>query len=710
MKIKKWFKTIENLGIQESTQSNFEIKRIKLFNTFCLCWYVTAFVLILNYLVQSPILYLNIGVHVFHLGLIILAQYLHTKGRHETGRFIYVIVLILNGFLFGVFVKKGQLLEFYLILAPAVSLILSDNKKINYSILFLSFSCFAFPNFFLKNYPNINLFSPALSCLFFLYFILVNYFKKLNQTNERLLEIERDKVLKDKIILEEQKRIVDELSEFKSHFFINLSHEIRTPLTLIRGYATRINFDLPPPENQKKIAIINTQINQIQNIIDNILDLSKIDSNEFIIQKKPVEFLSFVNKHFLEFKELFDKKEIQFELKINCPNILVIMDEDLMAKSLNNLLSNALKFTPKKGEVTIKIELEDDLKLSIQDNGIGIPKADLEKVYDRFYQSKNDITKSQGSGVGLSFTKSIIDAHNFEIYLESIPNTNTVFTIQIPKSAVSIESNTIILKKPDFVTLSNNNLPIQKPEQSNKKRILLVDDHEQMRDFLKIVLSDFTIIEAENGWEALKLLENEKFDTIITDYMMPVLDGEGFVKKLKEKEIKTPVIVLTARKDYGGKLTMLRLGIDGYLNKPFVEEELLIMIQKSTELSNASNVFEATLDTDEKKSLDAFANKFNIELNTYIQDNLHSPSFGVEDIAMHLNISKSTLNRKTKLLLGQTTQEIIMEARFYKAKQLLFENPYISKKQIAESIGITNTTYFFNRMDLRFSLKNQTVY
>jgi signal transduction histidine kinase/DNA-binding NarL/FixJ family response regulator len=705
-KMKNWYKIINSLGINDSIQSNYEIKKIKLFNTFCFCWYATAIVLILNYLTKSPVLYLNISVHFFQLGFIILAHYLHTKGKHETGRLIYVMMLIVNGFLFGSFIRKGQLLEFYLILAPALSLIFSDNKKINYTVLFLSFAFFAIPNCFLNNYPNINLFSPALTCLFFLYFILVNYFKKMNQKNERLLELERDKVVKDKVILEEQKTKLDELNEFKSHFFINLSHEIRTPLTLIQGYASRINFNSSSQENQEKINIINTQINQIQNIIDNILDLGKIDSNEFVIYKKAVAIIPFLNKHYLEFKELFDKKEIHFDLKVNIPDIYVEMDEDLMSKSLNNLLTNALKFTPKNGLVQISVLLNDSLQISIQDTGIGIPKYDIEKVFERFYQSKNDITKSQGSGIGLSFTKSILEAHHFEISLTSIQNVMTIFTIQIPKKAILSSANEI----EESINVKLNHQITEKIQSdpkgnANKKRILLVEDHEQMRNFIKTVLHNYDIIEAENGQVALKILETTAFDIIITDYMMPVLDGEGFVMQLKDKGIKTPVIVLTARRDNAGKINMLRLGIDGYLNKPFIEEELLLMIKKSISSLEILTDFEATLDPAEKESLNAFACKFNVELNDYINANLHSSNFGVEDIAMHLNISKSTLNRKIKLILGQTTQDVIMEARFQKAKLLLLENPHATKKEVAESIGIANTSYFFNKMNTRFGME-----
>lgn len=700
--MKNWYDSLVSIGINNTNQSNSEIKRIKLFNTFCYCWYATAVILLLNYLTKTPILYLNILTHFLQLMIIILAQYLHSKGKYETGRFMFAMMLIINSFVFGNFIKKGQLLEFYLILAPAVSLVLTDNKKINYSIFCVAFLCFTIPNSFFKQYPTIDFYSPGLVCLFFLFYILTNYFKKQNNKIENLLELERDKVIADKIILEEQKNKLDKLNEFKSHFFVNFSHEIRTPLTLIQGNASRINLKGSVEENQEKINSINCQISQIQNIIDNIIDLSKIDSNEFTIHCKKVVLRPFLEKHYAEFKELFQKKEIQFNLKIDIPEISVFMDEDFMSKSINNLLSNALKFTPKKGIVEIVVSLENDLIIRINDTGIGIPEYDLDKVFDRFFQSKNDITKSQGSGIGLSFTQSILEAHQFEISLSSVPNKSTTFTITIPKKAIEYGPG-----KTDNNNITRNYISkatrINKSKTSNRS-ILIVEDNSQMRDYLKEVLEAYQITEAENGQEAIEILQNHSFDIIITDYMMPVLDGEELVMKIKEQEIKTPIIVLTARSDQKGKLNMLRLGIDGYLNKPFIEEELHLMIKKSLQSLDTMQSFETTLAADEKESLTVFANKFNMELSELIYKNLHSPTFGVEDIALHLNISKSTLNRKTNAILGQTTQELIMEARFQKAKTLLFENPYATKKEIAECVGITNATYFFTKLNERFAI------
>ena len=172
----------------------------------------------------------------------------------------------------------------------------------------------------------------------------------------------------------------------------------------------------------------------------------------------------------------------------------------------------------------------------------------------------------------------------------------------------------------------------------------------------------------------------KSFDVIITDYMMPVLDGKGLVMAIKKQNLKTPIIVLTARTDSDAKLKMLRLGIDAYLNKPFMKEELLMHLKKASQSYDVINQFDSELKVEEKENLNKFAQKFNEELNDFIFENMHSSTFGIEAIAEHFNISKSTLVRKTKSLLGQVPKDIILEARFQKAISLLEENPTETKK------------------------------
>lgn len=427
------------------------------------------------------------------------------------------------------------------------------------------------------------------------------------------------------------------------------------------------------------------------------MDVSKINTNDFQIDLTPINISVFFDKHYTNFKSLFEAKSVLFSVEDRTENLLFEVDNYLFSKSINNLLSNALKFTKSGDAVVIKIYLEGvNLNVDVIDTGIGIPEKDIERVFDRFFQSKNHITKSQGSGIGLSFTKSIIEAHGFTIGVKSISNISTIFSIQIPQDSIqksiSLEHSASLQKADSSDSIANSKL-----------KVLLVEDHTEMRNYITGLLDDYTVTEAENGEVALGILKTESFDVIITDYMMPVLDGEGLVKAIKKQHLKTPIIVLTARTDSDAKLNMLRLGIDAYLNKPFMKEELLMHIKKASKAYDVITKFDAELKDTEKESLNKFAQKFNEELKEFIFENMHSSTFGIETIAEHFNISKSTLVRKTKSLLGQVPKDIILEARFQKARLILEENPTETKKNISEIIGIKNTFYFFKKMEERFS-------
>lgn len=708
-------------GVEVTSESHQKYARI--LHNSCLIWMAVIFFNIcmnlymdtLPFYFEKDILtfkYINWNVIFGHLlGEVCMLGvfFLSLKKKFRLARMLFMAVVFIHFNFFTLIISPGRYVEYYFCLFSCIALSLFKNNTIPFLFLLCSYFCFLCPYYVYVVYPQDiidRLMEITMFCFFGSVFLIMNSFKKLNLQNENLLKIERDKVIEDKNIIAQKESELRELNEFKTQFFTNLSHEIRTPLTLIQGYVSRINFEESLSENQNRIAVVNSQTAHIQNIIDNILDLSKIDSNEFKINTSQVPLIPFLNKHYQEFKELFDKKQIQFSLQLEIPTLDVQMDESLISKSINNLLANALKFTPEKGKVQIKAVLNNDLQISIEDNGIGIPESDLSKVFNRFYQSKNDITKSQGNGIGLSFTKSILEKHQFSIDLTSEPSVSTVFTITIPENFVSVSTTKNRLEvSNDTKNTDTKTAAVSAYNSPFRKRILLVEDHQEMQTYIQMVLHQFEVVQAFNGSEALQILENQTFDIIVTDYMMPVLDGESLVRELKNQNNKTPIIVLTARADQQGKLNMLRLGVDAYLNKPFVEEELLLLIQKSLESAEIIDVVLPTLNQEEQQWLEEFSQKFNSDLNDYIHANLTQVNFGVEELASHFSMSKSTLNRKTKTVLGQTPQEIITEARLQKAKALLKENPYATKKEIAGAVGIDNSGYLFNKLKTRFAIE-----
>ena len=665
-----------------SKEQKTPIKQKKLLNIYATTWISLATLLIISDSIFStdPIPPL-IGHASTILGLL-LVLFFNYKGYYFLASSLLVFGGILSFSVFAILLSPGIYAEFYLFMFPCIASSLFTRHTISIATLIFSFMCFSFIiinyNYYNTRYPG-----PAMLILFTALFLIINYFKKNNLKNEELLKSE-------KIIIEKQAKELEKLNEFKTHFFVNLSHEIRTPVTLIKGYASKI--ELPQNDkNNKNLEVVNSQVQQIEIILNNILDLNKLDDKKLNLERKNVPIIPFLNKHFADFKALFIKKDINFNLNSNSHLVIIDMDEDLISKSINNLLNNALKFTPRNGEVTINVVLNEALKISVIDNGPGIPKEDLIKIFERFYQSKNDITKSRGSGIGLSFTKSILDAHGFSIYAKSIPNIKTEFTITIPKKD-------ILYTKENQASIANKN-KINYKKNGESPVILVVDDHEQMRDYLKSILNSYDILQAENGEEALHILKHQAVDLLLTDYMMPVMNGEELVKHVKKLKLKIPVIIITASVNEATKLNMLRIGVDGYLTKPFIEEELLLFITKSLKAYATIIEFEEELDDDEIKEFNEYAHEFNKEISKIINDNISKVTFGVQDVANHFDISKRTLNRKVKSILGQTTQQLIIASKIEKAKELKFKKPDMSKKEIALAVGMTNPGHLFKKLN-----------
>ena len=723
--MKKVYESIIALGTKDSFSNNLN-KKIRLLNTYSLIWgHLILFFLSLETLLDLAIEAKNqttitfdffdlnyFLIHIFIVVALISIIFINKYFHFKWARLLFMAVFTFANSYASLIISPGSYIEYYFLLMSPLAIILYDKKSTHYIFLAIGFFFFLTPYYFYVVYPPDyieRLLALEAACIFIVIHLLINYFKQNNLQFEKLLALERDKVLSDKIILERQEAELRELSEFKSHFFVNLSHEIRTPLTLIQGYTNQLTFKESDKENRQKTTIIKEQCQQMQDIINSIMDLSKIESNQFQLISSPVNINSFLDKHFTNFQSLFSEKKIDFILNDKTVKTNILIDEELFSKAITNLLSNALKFTPANGSVSINTSFTTEgLKIEVIDSGIGLNKEDLEAVFKRFYQVKNDITKSQGSGIGLAFTKSIVNAHQFSINAESNGKKGCCFTISIPNNFISASMNEDSIRKQD-ATETNNSIDNTSFKEEHKstskqkgKKILVIDDHDQMRTYLKKVLKGYVITEAKNGEDALNILKNNNFDLILTDYMMPVMDGETLVKELKKQQNKTPIIVLTARTDQHGKLSMLRLGIDGYLHKPFMEEELLINIKNSINLYKNVKDFDKKTSPEVLKTLNEYADKFNTKITTYINKNINSPLLTVDTISEYMAVSRSTLNRKVKTILGQTVNQLIQEARLEKARNLRLEDPFASKKQIAEAVGITNTTYLFDKLNERY--------
>ncbi len=376
---------------------------------------------------------------------------------------------------------------------------------------------------------------------------------------------------------------------------------------------------------------------------------------------------------------------------------VIFVDPIYLEIALNNLLSNALKYTNENELTHLIIQQEKNhISIKIKDRGVGIEKHDIDNIFNRFYQAKSSINRAGGSGIGLAFSKEVIDRHNGTLSVISKIDEGSTFTIQLP---------VINDKAPPFESEPSSSLSTK---ISNDKvvfgmanlTILLVEDEVDMREYIKETLQGYHVLEAKNGIEALKILETEKVNYIITDYMMPQMDGYEFVTTLKERKIDIPLLVLSAKADVDSKLEMLRLGIDDYVTKPFMEEELLVRVANGLLNFQSRKVF-----IEEEKIQPIIENEddsFIKEVVFFIEEHCEHIEFQLSTVCHEFALSHSSLYRKIKLLTGLSAKSFVTEVRLQKARKLLTENPTLSERELSDRIGFTNSTYFSKLFKERF--------
>ena len=357
-----------------------------------------------------------------------------------------------------------------------------------------------------------------------------------------------------------------------------------------------------------------------------------------------------------------------------------------------------MKYTDKKGSVIIKLKAQEDVFIiSVEDNGIGIPKKDMSKIFDRFYQSDNHINKSGGSGIGLAFSKEIIERHNGHIEVDSTVNKGSTFTITLPKLiAINPDINIASSKN-----INTNNTSSYKYSQIEKTpTILIVDDSYDMRVYLKDILSNYKCLEAENGIVAMDIVNTHPIDFIVTDYMMPKMDGLKLIEHLKLDHADIPILMLTARTDNQIKLSSLRLGIDDYLTKPFEEEELVIRIKNALTNSNKRKQY-----NQEENITPNTDNNWIRSIQVYIEKTSGKHPLTQTHIAKYFNMSLSSLYRKIKSETGLSPRAFITEVKLQKARHLIENKQVHSLKHLTLEVGFKHSYNFSNMYYKRFGNK-----
>ncbi|RLK02174.1 response regulator [Tenacibaculum discolor] len=691
--IAKLYTNITNIGVTDKL-SKLEMKRVRLLNIFISNWFLIELILITEDTLKKGIYSLPVLIHIGSITGLLVTLFLQYKRKFMVARILFFSLILYSNFMFCNFAERGGYIEYFYIVVPVFLLLFTNNKYLLYSVFIISYLLFVIPIHIFPIYPEGTFGSPVLILIqFIIFFFLVQYFKNANIKSEETLE--------------NQRKQLEELNEFQSQFFINVSHEIRTPLTLIKGEIDQLELLKGSAYEKEGFDIknrLNKQVNKIKNIVDDVLDLAKMKEANFKISPTPYLINKLIDKLYTSFEPLCNQKDIVLTVKKEKDECWVLSDIIFLERALNNIILNAIKYTPKKGNITVSLnKLNEQIIISIKDSGIGISEKDIKLIYNRFYQVKNDINKAGGSGIGLAFSKEIIELHQGNLTVKSELGKGSTFIISLPETT-KIDKE-IQREKPSKKNTHKSTLiskdKIKQPT-SGHYRILIVDDNFEMRAYLKRILSNYTCFEAENGEEALDFLSKEKIDFIITDYMMPVMNGLALIEKIKAKKINVPILMLTARTDAKSKLEVLRLGIDDYLNKPFEKDELLIRIQNA--LNNSINrttyIKENTIKKEELNESDLWIKKVEEFINKQCSD----PNMTQEDIALHLNTSRSSLNRKIKAATGLTPNQFITEIKLQKARSIVEQNPSVLLKTLALEVGYLHSTHFSKIYKQRFGV------
>ena len=515
-----------------------------------------------------------------------------------------------------------------------------------------------------------------------------------------------------KIELAEAERL-RQLNEMKTQFFTNVSHELRTPLTLIMS---------PLEESLKKLKQVNLEPNlqlayrnsrHLHQLMNEVLDLAKLEAGELESKQEKIILVPLLRRILYSFQSVADQKKVKLTFASSLAEELSLYtDISKFEKILNNLISNAVKFTPEEGEITLSAQLSnagDSIELVVEDSGQGIAAADLPHIFNRFYQGKAGQDHPQGgTGIGLSLSKQLAERLGGQLTVESEEQKGSRFKFQLPLTLVEKESlihpgqstevETIASSEQSEDQQSSNLEPLL--IKGHRPRLLIVEDNPEMSTYLKTSLSEhYDCVLAKDGEAALKKLEEHRFDLITSDVMMPNMNGFELREKINEQEHwrQIPFILLTARTLEADKLKGLQLGVDDYITKPFslpeLEARIHNLLQNKISRDEWGEEETETTNTDEVLILNA---------EKLVLERLNDSTFSVIIMAQQLGYSSRNLSRVLGKLTGLSPVKFVLEIRLQKARQLLESQKYLSVAEVRYEVGIESASYFTKKFTERF--------
>ncbi|MGJ1386436.1 hybrid sensor histidine kinase/response regulator transcription factor [Sphingobacterium spiritivorum] len=497
------------------------------------------------------------------------------------------------------------------------------------------------------------------------------------------------------------------INQMKMDFFTNVSHELRTPLTLLLApleeMLSKGNTD---KWLRKQHELMQANARRLYHLVDQLFEFKKTERGTRKLKVGRADMVRFIHEIYVSFKPLAEKNDILYLYNSSEERLDVLFDKDALERILFNLLSNAFKYTKAGQEVKVLFSVKDDFAvIEIADTGLGIPKDQLEKVFDRFYQIEGEEI-NLGSGVGLAFTRQLVELHYGRIYVESDSGKGSKFVVQLPVSDHYYSSDRETATLIPSVEYSEDNTEKEESQVLDTEdrltfadaKMLLVDDNEDILAYLKSLLEDsFTIETATDGRTALGLLENNLYDIVLSDVMMPQLDGLHLCKRIKQN-INTshiPVILLTAKSETSQQLKGLEMGADDYVTKPFspqlLKAKLLNILRSRRRLKEFYAASKEIIP--ENIAFNPLDEEFLKEAVAIIEKYLSDSDFSVDRFSREIGMSRSNLYLKFKAITGESATDFIKRIRFTKAVELMESKRY-TIAQVAYMCGFNSPSYF----------------
>jgi signal transduction histidine kinase/DNA-binding response OmpR family regulator/ligand-binding sensor domain-containing protein len=523
-----------------------------------------------------------------------------------------------------------------------------------------------------------------------------------------------------------------ELDQLKSQFFANISHEFRTPLTLILGQIDSVMSSHIETKEKGKLQVADRNAKRLLTLINQLLDLSKLEAGSMELKAEQHNIVSFLKSLFYSFESLAESQKIILKFESEYQNIPVEFDPDKMEKVFYNLISNALKFTNVNDEIKLSIDITSSfhpplikrgnegglVEIKIKDTGIGIPADRIPHIFDRFYQVDNSSTREhEGTGIGLALTKELIELHKGKIFVNSKEGEGSEFIIQLPHGDLNTEKEQLVELPPNktlrvtdsdgFASIENNPAASTRhPASGDRKIILIVEDNLDVRAYINEQLElEYNVIQAVNGKDGIAKAQTEIPDLIITDVMMPKMNGYQFSKEIRvdEKTSHIPIIMLTAKAGLDDKIEGLETGIDAYITKPFSTKELVarvknLILQREQLRKRFSK---STVIKPSEVSAVSVDQTFLENIIRIIETYFENEQFSVEKLASEVNMSASQLNRKLNALIDQPAVQLIRSLRLQRAADLLVKNTG-TIAEICYKVGFRDQAYFSRAFKKQF--------